>query len=247
MLKRTTHRYFAALYARTMSEAYTYSYGLIDQALTAGGDCLDCGAGSGHHANRIRPGDGPHSHRYFGMEWDYDSAHGAADRGLAIVQGDLNAALPFPDGQFHCVFALSVLEHLVMGCHFIQEAHRILRPGGRLIILTPNISAWFNIALLTFGKMPSSGPHPDSAILLGEETPVRFRAFADRYVEDQMPTDRHLVVFSYRVLRKYLELCGFQDIIGRGFGLYPFPAFLQPHLERIDPWHCHQMVFSATR
>jgi hypothetical protein len=50
---------------------------------------------------------------------------------------------------------------------------------------------------------------------------------------------RHLLVFSYRVLKQYLEMLG--------FGLYPFPNFMQRPLERIDPYHCHQMVFVATK
>lgn len=45
----------------------------------------------------------------------------------------------------------------------------------------------------------------------------------------------------------YLELVGFKNVRAYGFGLYPFPIFLQPLLEKIDPYHCHQMVFAATK
>jgi hypothetical protein len=31
------------------------------------------------------------------------------------------------------------------------------------------------------------------------------------------------------------------------YGLYPFPIFLQPLLEKLDPWHCHQMLFVCKR
>jgi hypothetical protein len=58
---------------------------------------------------------------------------------------------------------------------------------------------------------------------------------------------RHLVVFSYRVLKRYLGMLGFADVEGHGFGLYPFPNAVQPVLERMDPWHCHQMVFIARK
>ena len=58
---------------------------------------------------------------------------------------------------------------------------------------------------------------------------------------------RHRVAFSFRVLRDYLRMAGFAEVAGRGFGLYPFPAALQPALERIDRYHCHQMVFVATK
>ena len=116
------------------------------------------------------------------------------------------------------------------------------------MLLTPNISTYFTAALLIAGRMPSSGPHPDSNALQQRSEVFRVADHAeDANVEGDTPEHRHLIVFSYRVLRDYLELLGFVDIRGEGFGLYPFPRWMQPALERIDPYHCHQMVFSATR
>ena len=247
MMRSLLHNYFASLYSHTMTKAYHNAYCLIAEAMGNGGQCLDCGAGSGGHFNRILGHVDLPRDCYTGIEWDKTSAQQASQHGFPIIRGDLNKPLPFADDSFQCVFGLSVLEHLIMGCHFIQETQRILKPGGRLVILTPNLSAWFNIALLIAGKMPSSGPHPDSAILLGEETPVKFRETGKRTVEEKMPTDRHLVVFTHRVLKKYLAICGFHNITGHGYGIYPFPNFTQPTLERIDPWHAHQLVVSATK
>jgi hypothetical protein len=65
--------------------------------------------------------------------------------------------------------------------------------------------------------------------------------------ESDTPAFRHLIVFSYRVLGEYLRMVGFEEVTGRGFGLYPFPVFIQPFLEKTDPWHCHQMVFTARK
>ena len=55
-----------------------------------------------------------------------------------------------------------------MGVRSLRIASRILENGGKLILLTPNISTFFTIALLLVGKMPSSGPHPDSNELLDQ-------------------------------------------------------------------------------
>jgi len=46
---------------------------------------------------------------------------------------------PFPPETFDLVLCMEVLEHLVHSpTHMLAEAHRVLRPGGRLFISTPN-------------------------------------------------------------------------------------------------------------
>jgi len=89
---------------------------------------------------------------------------------------------------------------------------------------------------------------PDSTALVRESE--LFKVSSESMVPDpesDTPVFRHLVVFSFRVLRNYLRFIGFSDVVGRCFGLYPFPNFMQPVLERIDPYHCHQMVFTAKK
>ena len=61
------------------------------------------------------------------------------------------------------------------------------------------------------------------------------------------PQHRHLVVFSFRALRRFLALSGFSILDARGFGYYPFPIWMQARLELLDPYHCHQMVFVCER
>ena len=56
----------------------------------------------------------------------------------------LDARLPFPipDAQFDYVFSEHVIEHLEFdeAAHMLAEARRILRPGGRLRIATPDLA-----------------------------------------------------------------------------------------------------------
>ena len=96
--------------------------------------------------------------------------------------------------------------------------------------------------------MPSSGPHPDSDVLLKHEEIFKLsRDDLQPDTETDTPVHRHLVVFSFRVLKSYLMMLGFEEVKGYGLGLYPFPKFMQRLLERIDPYHCHQMVFIAKK
>jgi SAM-dependent methyltransferase len=51
----------------------------------------------------------------------------------------LGERLPFRDGEFDLVTAHWVVEHLKEPEAFLREMHRVLRPGGRLFIRTPNL------------------------------------------------------------------------------------------------------------
>lgn len=250
--KRTNQKmlrqYFKSLYLRTMTESYAVAQSAIIDSLSDGGACLDCGAHNGDRYHFLNKGNSLAKENYFGVEWNADAAEVARRSGLNVVEGDLNKRLTFSDDKFKCIFGLSVLEHLLNPCHFLKESFRCLRPDGTLVILTPNISTYFTIALLLAGKMPSSGPHPDSDLLVKNEE--LFKVSSDELVLDtemEKPVHRHLVVFSFRVLKKYLHMLGFKEVKGYGFGLYPFPNFAQPLLEKIDPYHCHQMVFVARK
>ena len=46
--------------------------------------------------------------------------------------------LPFDDAVFDLVISKSVLEHLRHPTEVFREVHRVLRPGGHLVFLTPN-------------------------------------------------------------------------------------------------------------
>ncbi|MGH8501852.1 MAG: class I SAM-dependent methyltransferase [Gammaproteobacteria bacterium] len=247
MARALVRRYFNRLYERTMREAYACAFRAAAGSLQAGGQCLDCGANEGQHFARLNAMAGLTSEAYFGVEWHAASVAIAQGKGLQVIQGDLNTPLPFESNRFQCVMGLSVLEHLLSGCRWMRECQRVLVPGGRLVMLTPNISTWFTIALLAVGRMPSSGPHPDSGLLLKRETLLQVSQIDDPDVESDTPVHRHLVVFSYRTLRRYLRLIGLRDVQGRAFGVYPFPNTVQPWLEKVDPYHAHQMVFVATK
>lgn len=231
-----------------MREAYDLAFREITDVLKDGGSCLDCGANTGGSLKRIQQSISFETANYYGLEWSSDLCEKARLDGINIIQADLNKTFPFENDRFQCIFGLSVLEHLLNGCAFMKECHRTLMPEGTLVLLSPNISTFFTIALLVVGKMPSSGPHPDSNALLAHEELLKVSHLdLTPDAESETPSHRHLIVFSYRVLKHYLKMLGFSDVKGFGFGLYPFPNFMQPMLEKIDPYHCHQMVFIARK
>ncbi len=58
---------------------------------------------------------------------------------LAGVQADACAPLPFRDGAFDALVSLEGIEHFENQAAFLRECARVLRPGGCLILSTPNV------------------------------------------------------------------------------------------------------------
>lgn len=65
-----------------------------------------------------------------------------APSGFACTQA-IGELLPLADRSFDCVLLSEVIEHLEAPKVSISEASRVLRPGGRLLVTTPNYqSLW---------------------------------------------------------------------------------------------------------
>jgi methionine biosynthesis protein MetW len=76
---------------------------------------------------------------------------------MPFIQCDIGSGLPFVDACFDSVTCVSVLQYLVNPSKVLKEIGRVLRIGGKLIIVEPNIG-WlpYRIQLL-FGKIPIAG------------------------------------------------------------------------------------------
>ncbi len=70
--------------------------------------------------------------------------------GLTAQHGTVYA-LPFRDAELDCCYLTDVIEHLDRPEAAVSEVHRVLRPGGRLIIVFPR-DVMFTVARLMTGK-----------------------------------------------------------------------------------------------
>ena len=65
--------------------------------------------------------------------------------------------LPFGAGTFDLVLGMEILEHLAIDpLFFVTEAARVLRPGGRIILTTPNIVSHRGVRKMLDGDTPYS-------------------------------------------------------------------------------------------
>lgn len=78
----------------------------------------------------------------------------AVSHGVDYRECDVGSApLPFPDGAFDFVTYTDVIEHHSFSSkRVLQEIHRVLVPGGRLVLLTPNHASIYNRLKLLAGR-----------------------------------------------------------------------------------------------
>lgn len=76
-----------------------------------------------------------------GVETDPVSVANARALGLDARQGALEAHA-FPDASFDVVYASHVLEHVHDPLDLLRECYRVLKPGGAVVMTTPNLASW---------------------------------------------------------------------------------------------------------
>ncbi len=111
--------------------------------VTLGGRVLDAGCGGGGTALSLA------EETAFAVGLDLHARFASSGtrlgaekqiRNAAFVQGD-GERLPFREGAFDLVFSHSVIEHVVSAESYLQDCHRVLRPGGVLYLSTaPTLS-----------------------------------------------------------------------------------------------------------
>ncbi|MFQ5577926.1 MAG: methyltransferase domain-containing protein [Anaerolineae bacterium] len=72
-----------------------------------------------------------------GIEVDPRPVKEAHLRGYDVDQFDATQPYPFDDGTFDVATALDVIEHVEADLAVLQEAHRVLKPGGHLVVTVP--------------------------------------------------------------------------------------------------------------
>ena len=98
----------------------------------------------GKRALDLSPGDGATARLLASLGYavvvtDYDRPPPLTQEIERIGGVDLNHFLPFQSGTFDAVDLVEVIEHIENQAQLIREIRRVLKPGGRVLISTPNI------------------------------------------------------------------------------------------------------------
>ena len=118
---------------------------------TGAGRVLDAGCGTGYGSVEFG-----RDVAVFGLDFSAEAlTHACANYarpGIQLVQGSCEE-LPFADAAFDLIAAFEVIEHLERWPDFLGEASRVLKPGGTLVVSTPN-KAYYTESRGTAGPNP---------------------------------------------------------------------------------------------
>lgn len=103
----------------------------------AGGQLLEIGCGNGSALKFMKE----LGWQVEGVDFDPLAVEQARGHGLKVHLGSLEAQV-FPDGQFDAVVARHVIEHVYDPARVLRECYRVLKPGGVLVLITPNADSW---------------------------------------------------------------------------------------------------------
>jgi methionine biosynthesis protein MetW len=107
--------------------------------LPAGASLLDVGCGDGELLARVKD----RYQRMVGTDISPSAIEQAQRRHGSIAEFvvmDASAPLPFGDASFSTVITLSTLQYVFDPAVFLAEAHRVLEPGGHLLVEVPNVA-----------------------------------------------------------------------------------------------------------
>jgi SAM-dependent methyltransferase len=130
---------------------------------------------------------------------------------------DLDQAIPVTDGSTDTAYAGELIEHLYNPDFFLKECRRVLRPGGLLVLTTPNLSAWYNRILFLLGTQPLFMETSTELSTVGAGFTRPFRG-------GSYPVG-HIRIFTLQAITDLLELHGF-EVHARRSAL--FEAFTGP-------------------
>jgi SAM-dependent methyltransferase len=106
---------------------------------------LDVGCGGGLFLRLLRE----RGHKVMGLDFSQRAAHSTWAINRVPAMCATLAHAPLPPGKCSVITMFHVLEHLFDPGGYLESAHQLLEPNGRLVVQVPNAASW---QFLLFGQ-----------------------------------------------------------------------------------------------
>ena len=105
----------------------------------AGGDLLEVGCGYGYLLEEAKDFFGKRS----GIDFSGRACEEARKKADQVYHGGIDQISPAD--RFDCIVAINVIEHVYHPKPFLEKLRRYLKPGGRIVVATPNMGSFWRI------------------------------------------------------------------------------------------------------
>lgn len=110
--------------------------------------------------------------------------------GITFLQHDVAERFPFADNSFEAIWCSEVLEHLFDPAFALREMHRIMKPGGRLLVTVPYHGRFKDVLIALF-----------------------------KWDEHFVPSNPHIRFYTKNTLGNLTEKAGFTQILQKTCGM----------------------------
>lgn len=107
-------------------------FNILDSYVTP--SILDLGCGTGYNIDYMKQAGYTNC---LGLDFTFDALKYCKNRDIDDVVCADTIQIPFADNSFDVITSLDMIEHIEDDSSAIREMHRVLKPGGQLIIFTP--------------------------------------------------------------------------------------------------------------
>jgi 2-polyprenyl-3-methyl-5-hydroxy-6-metoxy-1,4-benzoquinol methylase len=112
---------------------------------------LDVGCGTGLIGGELKK----NGNTVYGVDYSRQAVKNAVKRGVIAKAADIeHGKIPFKDNFFDGVVLGEIIEHIYDTDAFLQKVRQKIKPGGFMIVTTPNLATFGRRVLLLFGKNP---------------------------------------------------------------------------------------------
>ena len=195
---------------------------------------LEVGCGAGNVILRV-----PGTDRIIGADFSVPMLHQARasantfNRKLGLMASDVTS-LPFSNASSETVIALGVLEYVENPSIALKEMHRVLEPGGTLVLSSPNACSPF----VTIDDAAKSLKNTITQDLLPTVIRRRLKKWLGKSDESYFTHKRHR--FAPNQIRETLETLGFEISEEKfhtfGFGVLNRSAINLSLCKKLESW-----------
>ena len=149
-------------------------------------------------------------HRVCGVDLSEAAIEQYRRCGFEGQAGNIEAGLNYPDDSFDVVFCSEVIEHMTSPAELLGEMKRVLKPGGQLVLSTPNSAFWLYRALGVLGYTVGELQHPKHFQYFSRRSLLRLLEGAGFTRKETLGRNMYMILPGMGPLEQLLPALGFK-------------------------------------